>query len=274
MLLPMRVDLHLHSTASDGSLSPSAVVWAARAGGLDVVAITDHDTCAGVPEALSALPEALHVIPAIELSTTLDGSELHILGYYIDPTDEKLVAHADHAITTRRTRVQRILELLRNYNIHLTLEEVVASAEGNPRVLGRPHIARALHKRGHVQSPAEAFDRFLGDAGPCFLPTELLHPRDAIVLIEQAGGIAMWAHPRADVLTRELPRMLEWGLRGLECFRPRASPDDVSAIRALAAQHDLLLSGGSDWHGTWHGRLGDFFVESDDVARFLEAGGL
>jgi hypothetical protein len=274
MLPQMKVDLHLHSTASDGSLSPSAVVWAARAGGLDVIAITDHDTCAGVAEALSALPQALHVIPAIELSTTLEGSELHILGYFIDPANEKLQAHATHAVAARRTRVQRILELLRRYNINLTVEDVVAAADGNPRVLGRPHIARALQKKGHVQTPGEAFDRFIGDTGPCFLPTELLHPRDAITMIRDAGGVALWAHPRADVLARELPRMLEWGIGGLECFRPRASPDDVVQIQALATRHDLLLSGGSDWHGTWHGRLGDFFVDSDDIGRLLEVGGL
>ena len=270
----MKVDLHLHSTASDGSLSPSAVVRAARAGGLDVIAITDHDTCAGVPEALAALPQALHVIPAIELSTTLDGGELHVLGYFIDPNNEKLLAHAEHAVTARRTRVQRILELLRQYNIHLTVEDVVAAAEGSPRVLGRPHIARALQRKGHVQTPSEAFDRFLGDAGPCFLPTELLHPREAIEMIAEAGGIALWAHPRADALARALPRMVEWGLRGLECFRPRASPDDVALIQSLAREHHLLLSGGSDWHGSWHGRLGDFYVDSDDVSHLLEVGGL
>src|SRR5687767_475296 len=106
----MKVDLHLHTTASDGSLSPSAVVWGARAGGLDVIAITDHDTVAGIPEAIAALPDSMHVIPGVELSTTLEGSELHILGYFIDPTYSELVAHAEHALTARRTRVVRILE--------------------------------------------------------------------------------------------------------------------------------------------------------------------
>ncbi len=274
MLRCMKVDLHLHSTASDGSLSPSAVVWAARAGGLDVIAITDHDTCAGVAEAMAALPDAMHVIPAVELSTTLDGAELHILGYFIDPKNEELVAHGEHAVNARRVRVQRMLELLRKYNVNVTLEDVLAAAEGSPRVLGRPHVARALFKKGYVQSPAEAFDRFLGDSGPCFLPTELLNPDQAIRMITSAGGIAMWAHPRADMIERELTRMLQWGLRGLECYRPRAAPEDVVVIQARASRHDLLLSGGSDWHGTWHGRLGDFYVEGADIAQFLEAGGL
>jgi hypothetical protein len=270
----MKVDLHLHSTASDGSLSPSAVVWAARAGGLDVIAVTDHDTVAGVAEATSALPAAMHVVPGVELSTTLEGLELHILGYFIDPHDATLVAHAERAVHARRLRVQRMLELLGKYNIHVSFDDVLSAAEGSPRVLGRPHVARALQKKGYVQTPAEAFDRFLGDTGPCFLPTELLHPRAAIEMIRQAGGVALWAHPRADVLDRRLPQLLEWGLQGLECFRPRAAPEEIVTLQARARQHGLLLSGGSDWHGTWHGRLGDFYVESDDINLLLEVGGI
>jgi 3',5'-nucleoside bisphosphate phosphatase len=270
----MKVDLHLHSTASDGSLSPSALVWAARSGGLDVIAVADHDTCAGVHEAMSALPDAMHVVPAVELSTTLEGVEIHILGYFIDPASAKLRAHADHAIDARRTRVQRMLELLRKHNINVSFDDVIAANEGSSQILGRPHVARALHRKGYVQTPAEAFDRFLGDAGPCFLPTELLHPREAIALISEAGGVAMWAHPRTDVMERELPRMIEWGLRGLECFRPRASAHEIEWIRQVATGNKLLVSGGSDWHGSWHGRLGEFYVDANDITGLLEVGGL
>src|SRR5688572_25226870 len=270
----MKVDLHLHTTASDGSLSPSALVWAARSGGLDVIAVADHDTCAGVREAMSALPDAMHVIPAVELSTTLEGVEIHVLGYFIDPENERLRAHAEHAVSARRVRVQRILELLRKHNINVSFDEVVAAAEGSSQILGRPHVARALHRKGYVQTPAEAFDRFLGDAGPCFLPTELLHPRDAIALIKQAGGVSLWAHPRTDVMERELTRMIDWGLRGLECFRPRASIGEIESIQKIAADHELLLSGGSDWHGSWHGRLGEFYVDASEITALLEVGGL
>src|SRR5688572_5648846 len=152
----MKVDLHLHTTASDGSLSPSALVWAARAGGLDVIAVTDHDTCAGVREAMSTLPHAMQVIPAVELSTTLEGAEIHVLGYFIDPQNEKLLAHAQHAVEARRTRVHRILELLGHHNVKVSFEEVVAAAEGTSNILGRPHVARALQRKGYVQTPAEA----------------------------------------------------------------------------------------------------------------------
>lgn len=270
----MKVDLHLHSTASDGSLSPSALVWAARAGGLDVVAVTDHDTCAGVAEAIAALPDAIQVIPAIELSTTIDGLEIHMLGYFIDPHNERLRAHGAHAIDARRERVKQILVMLREYEINVSFADVLAAAEGGTNILGRPHIARAMHRKGYVQTPAEAFDRFLGDAGPCFLPTELLHPKAAIELIKHAGGAAVWAHPRSDALAKYLSEMVDWGISGLECFRPRASPSDIELIQGLAAEHSLLLSGGSDWHGSWHGRVGDFYVESADIRELLEGGGL
>ena len=268
----MKADLHLHTTASDGSLSPSAVVWGARAGGLDIVAITDHDTIAGLAEAMSAVPAGLRVVPGVELSTTLDGSEVHILGYFIDPAHPELVAHAEVAINARRARVERMLERLRKYGIHVKLEEVIACAEGSTRVLGRPHIARALHKKGFVQTPAEAFDRFIGDDGPCFLPTELATPESAIALIKRAGGVPVWAHPRIDMLDREIRRMADWGIAGLECFRPRAAPGDVSAILECAAKYGLLVSGGSDWHGSWQGRLGDFYVDAADISGLLTIG--
>lgn len=250
------------------------MVWAARAGGLDVIAITDHDTCAGVPEAMAALPHSMHVIPGIELSTTLDGLEIHVLGYFIDPENAELRAHGLHAIEARRARVKRILEMLREYNIDISFDDVLAATEGSTSILGRPHVARAMHRKGYVQTPAEAFDRFLGDAGPCFLPTELLHPKAAIELIKHAGGVALWAHPRADALDKYLGDMAQWGMSGLECFRPRASPSDIESIQGLAARHNMLLSGGSDWHGSWHGRLGDFYINSDDVSSLLERGGL
>lgn len=264
----------MHSTASDGSLSPSALTWAARAGGLDVIALTDHDTCAGMDEALAKLPENLHLVAGIELSTTLDGTDLHILGYFIDHKNEALAKHAHSALNLRAERVRNIIELLKKYNMHLTYEDVVADVGGTRGVLGRPHVARALQRKGYVQTIGEAFDRFLGDHGPCFLPTELLHPRAAIDLLRDAGGVSLWAHPRPDAFERVFPMLLEWGIGGLECIRPRATPTEVQFLEEHAKHHGLLISGGSDWHGTWHGRLGDFFVRNEDVEALLHAGGI
>ena len=270
----MKIDLHLHSTASDGSLSPSALTWAARAGGLDVIALTDHDTCAGMDEALAKLPGNLHLIAGIELSTTLDGHDLHILGYFIDHKHEALVRHAEQALTQRADRVRRIIVLLEKFNIHLTFEDVLADASATRGVLGRPHVARALQRKGYVQTVGEAFDRFLGDSGPCFLPTELLHPREAIDLLRRVGGVSVWAHPHPEVFERVFPLLREWGIAGLECIRPRATPSEVQFLEEHAKHHGMLISGGSDWHGTWHGRLGDFFVRNEDVEALLHVGGI
>jgi predicted metal-dependent phosphoesterase TrpH len=268
----VKLDLHVHSTASDGSLSPSAVAWAARAGGLDVIALTDHDTCAGISEALAAMPDSLHLIPGIELSATLDGNDLHILGYFIDHTHASMVRYAGAALDRRAERVRQILKLLAKYSVNLTFDDV--AAENGAGVLGRPHIARAMLRKGYVQTVAEAFDRFLGDDRPCFLPTELLHPSEAIALIHETGGVSLWAHPRMDLFERILPDLLEWGIRGVECIRPRIAPSEIQYFEESARHRNLLISGGSDWHGVWHGKLGEFYVRSDEVAALLDVGGL
>ena len=270
----MRIDLHLHSTASDGSLSPSALVWAARAGKLDVIAVADHDTCAGVDEAQRSLPNQVHVVPAIELSTTYEGFEQHILGYFIDHKHAALVRYSDGAVDKRRARISGMLARLEPYKINLTLDEVVAAAEPGTMMIGRPHLARALVKRGYTQTVGEAFDRFIGDGGPAFLPTELATPRDAIELIHAAGGVAIWAHPRGTAAERYLDTFIRWGLDGMEIFRPSGLPGESDQLEQLARARALLMSGGSDWHGTWQGRLGDFYVSPDEIGALLERGGI
>lgn len=238
------------------------------------MALTDHDTCAGIDEAIASLPDKLHLIPGIELSTTLDGVELHILGYFIDHKNPRLVEHARTATAGRIDRVHRIVGMLNQHNIHLTFDDVTNEAGGTTGVLARPHVARAMQRKGYVQSVSEAFDRFLGDAGPCFLPTELLHPRGAFEIIREAGGVSVWAHPRPDVLEKLIPQLIEWGLQGVECIRPRLQPSEIQFFEESAKHRNLLVSGGSDWHGIWHGRLGDFFVRSEEVSGLLDAGGL
>jgi predicted metal-dependent phosphoesterase TrpH len=270
----VRIDLHLHSTASDGSLSPSALVWAARAGGLDVVALCDHDTCAGLSEALPACPDQLHIIPAIELSTNHEGAEQHILGYFIDHRHHLLTSYSESALNKRRERVQHMIEKLGECGARLTLDDVIAAAEPGTRALGRPHVARALVRRGIVPTVAEAFERFIGDAGPAYLPTQLLSPRDAIRLIHDVGGVAIWAHPRLSAVERFLDSLIDWGIDGLECFRPTALPGEALQLERIACTRGLLITGGSDWHGSWQGRLGDFYVTQEDVEQLLEAGGI
>jgi 3',5'-nucleoside bisphosphate phosphatase len=271
----VRIDLHIHSTASDGSLSAGAVVAAARAGNLHIIALADHDTVAGYAEAAEAARGALHVIPAIELSTIHEDSELHLLGYFIDPLADELKAYTARAAGWRDERMRQMLERLAGLGIRVSYETVLRGAGTETRTLGRPHLARALMEAGHVTSFAEAFDRFLGDGGPAHIPVHLLTATEAIEMVHRLGGLAVWAHPRQDVLEKEIAALADAGLDGIECYRPRVGPADAARIENAAARHGgLLLTGGSDWHGIWSGRLGDFAVTRDEVGPFLDRGGI
>jgi 3',5'-nucleoside bisphosphate phosphatase len=270
----LRIDLHIHSTASDGSLLPADVAAAARTGGLHIIALADHDTVAGVLAASAAVAGQVHVIPAIELSTHHAHGDMHVLGYYIDPLQPDLVNYGRRASAAREVRMQEMIERLGSIGVHVAYEDVLAAAGPRPESIGRPHLARALFQRGHVPSVGEAFDRYIGDQGPAFVPTMLITPAEAIEIVQRAGGVAVWAHPRPDLLESELPRLCEEGLDGVECYRPRIPHPESDRMAALAARSGLFVTGGSDWHGEWQGRLGDFAVERDDVAAFLEIGGI
>lgn len=247
---------------------------AARTGRLHIIALADHDTIGGVREAQAAATGSVHVIPALEISTFNDRSELHMLGYFIDLLNPTLIGFGERASGRREERMRDMIELLGRLGVHVAYADVVAAAGPRHESIGRPHLARVLVQRGHVPNMGEAFDRYIGDEGPAFVPTRLITPSDAIDLIHQAGGVAVWAHPRHDVLEPMLPRLREAGLDGVECYRPRLSITDTDRIAAAAAAHGLFVTGGSDWHGEWHGPLGDFALERDDVADFLEIGGI
>ncbi|MGH7577985.1 MAG: PHP domain-containing protein [Longimicrobiales bacterium] len=270
----MRIDLHLHSTASDGSLTPGVLVRTAAGAGLDIIALTDHDTVAGVDEASSAAAGAVHVIHAIEMSATHDAGELHVLGYFIDASHPALIAYSGEAVRARRTRMHGMLKRLERLGVRVEYEEVAAAAGPDGAAIGRPHLARALVQRGYVQSFADAFDRYIGDRAPAFLPTELLSARAAIELIHTTGGVAVWAHPRASLFHREIRRFAGWGLDGVECFRPRSAPEECLAFETTTRALGMLVTGGSDWHGEWHGRLGEFSMSRDEVGAFLARGGI
>jgi 3',5'-nucleoside bisphosphate phosphatase len=270
----LRIDLHIHSTASDGSLSPGAVVAAARAGRLDIIALADHDTIGGVTPAQAAAVGGVHVIPALELSTREAGSELHMLGYFVDPRERSLVDFSDRASGRREERMHDMIALLARLGVHVTFAEVLAAAGAKPDSIGRPHLARAIVLKGYAAGVADVFDRYIGDDGPAFVPTALITPADAIDLIHGAGGVAVWAHPRPDALAAGIGRLADIGLDGVECYRPRNSAAEAERIAHTAAAHGLFVTGGSDWHGDWHGPLGDFAVDRDDIAAFLDIGGI
>ena len=270
-----RIDLHIHSRASDGHLTPAAVVNAAVAGRLDVIALTDHDTVAGVPAALEAaraLP--LEVISGVELSSQHGAHEVHVLGYFVDPDAESLARHQAGAGERRAERMREMVRRVQALGMGVAFEDVVRIAGPDARSLGRPHLARALHEAGKVRSVGEAFDLYLKDGGTAFVPSEFPTVREAIDTIHAAGGVAVWAHPELELFDREIRTFASWGLNGVECFRPTTPPVESQLFEAAARTLGLFRTGGSDWHGPHRGKLGDFAVRFEEVRELLESRGV
>ncbi|MDH5739020.1 MAG: PHP domain-containing protein [Nitrospira sp.] len=248
-----RLDLHLHTTHSDGSCTPTEVVGLAHRVGVTAMAITDHDITTGLVEAIAA-GEALgiEVIPGVEISSSLGNSELHILGYFLDWQDIVLNERLKTLRDSRHRRNPKIVEQLQNLGIDLTYEEVRALAGSDS--VGRPHIARALMDKGIVTSAKEAFDRFLADGKPAYVPRDLPAPIEAIHWIKAAGGLAVLAHPTwvrcADRSLVELVRQLKAdGLDGVEVYYSTHAARQTREYLSLAQQLGLLVTGGSDFHG-------------------------
>lgn len=271
----MRVDLHLHTWISDGAISPAELVRRAAACGLDLIAITDHDTAAGVIEACSAAVDfSLTVVPGIEISTWFEDREHHILGYWIDPMAEAVAEHQNQALRRRSDRMDAMVERLQGLGLEITVEDVREAAGPFVRALGRPHLARALHARRQTRYYGEAFTRYIGDSGPAFVAEGFPSPEEAIAIIHAAGGKAVWAHPMLDRVDELVPMMRRWGLDGIECYRPGVAAGDTERLVRTARSHDLLVTGGSDWHSPNAGNLGEFWVDATRVRPILEVGGI
>ncbi len=271
----MKIDLHIHTNASDGALAPSEVVERASAAGLDVIAIADHDTTAGVVAAMSAAADLdLEVLPAIEISASHRGRDIHVLGYMVDPAAPALLDHGVEARDRRDVRIRKMIGRLAELGVHVEYDAVVAEAGPNAQALARPHLARVLWNEGHVSSVSQAFDRYIADDGPAYVAVDALDVPGAIQRIHQAGGMAVWAHPPMPLLGGALQEFVDAGLDGLECYRPRVSEPDLNRLLAKARQHQLLVTGGSDWHGDWHGELGSFHLEAELLEGFLDRAGL
>jgi 3',5'-nucleoside bisphosphate phosphatase len=268
----LRADLHLHTRASDGELTPVDLVRAAIAGRLDVIAVTDHDTVAGVPDALAAARGTpLRVVAGVEMSTLHDGREVHVLGYGVDPSAAPLLAHQSAAVHRREERAREMVRRLQALGLRIEFEDVLRAAGADARSIGRPHLARALVANGQARSVGEAFDRWLGDAGPAFVRSDLPPVRAAIDAIRASGGVAAWAHPDRDVLEGFAPVFAAWGMGGIECYRPTTGAEDGRRLLATARRLGMMPTGGSDWHGPHRAALGDFFVPADDVRELLDA---
>ena len=272
----MRLDLHVHTTASDGSLSPREVVGLAVDGGLDVMAVTDHDTVAGIPAAIDAAAgSSLRLIPGIEVSSNDDGEEYHILGYFIDPQASSIQAHEQLALGGRERRMEEMVERLRRQGLVIEMVDVLEAAGPDRSAIARPHLARALVSKGYAKSVPDAFNRLIGDDHPAYVPMRLATPEEAIRLILDAGGIPVWAHPPMHALHRRLPAFIGAGLKGLEVYRPRGTPGHIGKLERAARTAGLLMTGGSDWHDPDRGlALGSFYVTEEDVGGLLEAGGM
>ena len=245
------VDLHMHSTASDGSLPASEVVEAAARAGLRAMALTDHDTLAGVPEAHRAGERlGVRIVPGVELSAHDDG-EVHLLGLHISRPDHLESRLADFR-EARRTRAERIVQRLNELGLPVTMEGVLEHAGGG--AIGRPHVARAIIALGRARDQREAFDRWLGFGKPAYVEKEYLAVRDAIALVHEAGGIAVLAHPGAAGTRAKLGELRGIGLDGVEVRHPSHTAEDIARIGTLAEHFGLLASGGSDWHGASAGQ--------------------
>lgn len=251
MRAALRADLHAHTTASDGTLSPTALVELAARVGLGAIAVTDHDHVGGLDEARAAGARlGVEVIAGIELSVTHPVGDVHLLGYFVDDRSPPLLAELARLRDVRERRAEIIVERLNALGVAVTLAEVEREAAGG--ALGRPHVARALVKRGAVASVAEAFDRYLADGRPAAVPKAKLSARDAIALLHAAGGVAVLAHavtiPEAsrEPLVRELSAL---GLDGLEVHHSKHDATMREALGALASELRLVPTGGSDFHG-------------------------
>ena len=272
----MKLDLHIHTTASDGAWSPEAVVRGAARGGLDVIAVADHDTTAAFATAAAVGAEVrVQVIPALEVSSTHEGRDVHVLGYFVDPEAPGVIAHRGRATSRRDERMREMIEKLVASGIEITFAQVEAAAGPDRVTIGRPHLARALVAAGHVASVPGAFNTLIGDDSDAFVPTHLLTPVDAVELIVDAKGLPIWAHPPGDLVDPLLPELVRAGLRGLEVYRPTRKRHDTLRYERICRTSGLLMSGGSDWHTPDAGTaLGDFFVEATEVEKLLEEGGL
>ncbi|RFS84881.1 PHP domain-containing protein [Actinomadura spongiicola] len=272
----MRIDLHSHSDASDGTRPPAEVVRRARERGLDVLALTDHDTVAGWDEAAAALPDGLTLVPGIELSCAQGGRSLHLLGYLFDPDEPTLAAELARICDDRVIRARGMVDRLRELGVDVSWGMVRALAKGE--AVGRPHIARAMVDAGAITDPDEAFTaQWIAQGGRAYVERYALDPVRAVGLVRAAGGVCVLAHPRARgrgyVFDDEVIEALAAaGLAGIEVDHPGHVAEDRAHLRDLAAALGLAATGSSDDHGALTGdRLGVETTAPDAFERLTAA---
>lgn len=247
-------DLHLHTVASDGALTPAGLLEAASRRGLAAVGITDHDSVDSLPAAIGLFDRyGVEVVPGVELSVEGDGVEIHLLGYYLDFQDPDFQSELCRLKNAREVRARAMLEKLEGLGFPLDLSEhLPGQMKGT---VGRLHIALALQRAGYVGTVQEAFARYIGKKGPAYVPKPKLGPEKALGMILRLGGVPVLAHPGNLGRDHLIPKLVEWGLQGIEVYYPSHSPEETERYAALAKRLKLLITGGSDCHGLNKGEL-------------------
>ncbi|MBI3723759.1 PHP domain-containing protein [bacterium] len=270
----MSVDLHLHSTVSDGTVSPKELVARAAASGLRTIALADHDDASGIGEAREAARAlGIALVPAIELTARVDPrpeGTVHILGFGIDPASEELCAVSRRNRIGKRAQIVSMVERLRARGIAIEDEEAGLDLPGD-RYLGRNRIASALVARGLAKDRRRAFKRFLSPGREAYASPEVVSAEEAVSAIKAAGGIAVFAHPTADDLERHLGKLVKIGVEGIEVYRPHAQGQLLEKIERARERRSLLATGGSDWHGLYPSiPLGEWKMQEEKVRAFLD----
>ncbi len=242
------IDLHIHSSFSDGTEKPAAIVTTMKELGFSAISITDHDTVDAQAESvIVAQKMGIEYVPGVEFSTSYKDVRFHILGYFIDYKDQRLENLSERLIEERNKRAFKMMEKLRSFGIILELEDILAKVTNYN--IGRLHFAKAMVEQGYTKSVKEAFDNFLGYGKPCYVPKWTPSPKEIIELIHSIGGVAVLAHPGTIGEDRYIPHLIECGLDGIEAYYPEHTEKQTEHYRALGEKHGLVITGGSDSHG-------------------------
>jgi 3',5'-nucleoside bisphosphate phosphatase len=245
----LKIDLHLHTTASDGLLSPPQMVKLAVDIGMNIIAITDHDTVNGIEAALKAAKDfpSVSVIPGVEINTDVPKAEVHMLGYFIDCENAELLENLIELRSSRETRAQKMVEKLGNLGMKIQYSRLLELSDGG--AIGRPHVAHALREAGYVSSFEEAFNKYIGRNAPAYVEHKKMTPMEVVKLIAKSGGVPVLAHPdnipNLENLVKELTQA---GLKGMEIFYGDYTGEVIQRLLAIAKRHGLIATGGSDYH--------------------------
>ena len=246
-------DLHVHTTASDGEFSPSKILDKAKSLNIDTISITDHDTTDGIEEAIEYSKKInINFIPGIELDAHVSKGKMHILGYYFDINDTNLLSSMQSFKKDREDRNNKFIQEFNKQGIDITIEDIKKYSAGN--IIAKPHFARALLDKGYIKDLEEAYSNYFNVSPMKDIKRKSISPKEAINLIKKAGGIAILAHPitlklNYDELRIEIKKLKEVGLDGIECYNSIHSSDDIKELIKIAEEYDMLITGGSDYHG-------------------------